>query len=136
VCTSIEGLWILMMLLIRPGAALLMLYCSASRTRSFLRCGESGGYNGITIPPCRIGCGAYGASLVAPAAGTFSGGGTAGSVVADGFDESCAKPILIDTTTKQKTSSGLFMQRILASRDLEASAFSDDTQPTNTLDRV
>src|SRR5882724_2462571 len=90
-----------MMLLIRPGADLLRLYCSASRMRSFLRCGESGGYSGITIPPCKIGCGAYAASLVGPGAGTFKGGGIAGSAAlgADGFDVSCAS---IMTQQKRK----------------------------------
>src|SRR5207237_926379 len=50
--------------------ALLILYCSASRTRSWLRNGEFGGYSGTTIPPCTIGCGAYGASFVGPGLGT------------------------------------------------------------------
>src|SRR5271157_4401775 len=82
VCTSMEGLWILTMLLIRPGTALLRLYCSASRTRSFLSKGESAEYSGTTTPPGRIGCGAYGASLVGPGFGAPKAGGRGGSAPA------------------------------------------------------
>src|SRR5262245_13797731 len=63
----------------------------------------------MTTPPCRIGCGAYGASFVVAAAGTFIGGGTAGSDVADGFDASCAEPTMTEMTKKQEINSGLFM---------------------------
>lgn len=42
VCTSIDGLWMLTMLWIRPGTPFVMLYCSASRTRDALRDGEPG----------------------------------------------------------------------------------------------
>src|SRR2546421_10454179 len=75
VCTSIDGLWMLTMLLIRPGTAWLMLYCSASRTLSALRYGDPGGNSVITPPPCRMGCGASGASVAAPGLGTPMGAG-------------------------------------------------------------
>jgi hypothetical protein len=48
----------LTMLLIRPGTAWFMLYCSAWRTFSMLRKGEPGGYRVITTPPGKIGNGA------------------------------------------------------------------------------
>src|SRR5580692_2590588 len=66
----------LTMLLTRPGAAWLMLYCSASRTRSLLRYGEPGGYSVNTTPPGRIDVGAYGASVAAPGFGTARGAGS------------------------------------------------------------
>src|SRR6185369_8866380 len=88
VCTSIDGLWMLTMLLMRPGTAWLMLYCSGSRTRSALRKGEPGGYSGTTTPPATIGCGAYGASVAGPGFGTAIGAGRAGS----GAREICALP--------------------------------------------
>src|SRR5438552_166383 len=69
----------LTMLPIRPGTAWLMLYCSASRTRSALRNGEPGGYKGTTTPPCRIGSGAYAASFDGPGFGTPIGAGSGGS---------------------------------------------------------
>src|SRR5580698_10150938 len=80
VCTSIDGLWMLTMLLMRPGAAGLMLYCSASRTRSILRKGEPGGNSVTTTPPGRIGCGAYGALVDGPGEGTPAEAGRGGSV--------------------------------------------------------
>ena len=43
VCTSIDGLWILTMLLIRPGTVWLILYCSGSRMRSDFRKGDPDG---------------------------------------------------------------------------------------------
>ena len=58
VCTSMDGLWMLTMLLMRPGTVWLMLYCSASRMRPALRKDEPGGYRVTTTPPGRIGCGA------------------------------------------------------------------------------
>src|SRR5579883_2497300 len=56
-----------------------MLYCSASFTRSAFKNGEPGGYNGTTIPPCRMGCGAYGASVTGAGFGTAIGAGSGGS---------------------------------------------------------
>src|ERR1700742_1371992 len=67
------------MLLIRPGAAWLMTYCSASRILSCFKYGEFGGYRGMTTPPGKIGCGAYGAEVAGPGAGTPIGAGTGGS---------------------------------------------------------
>src|SRR5688572_10532112 len=77
-CTSIDGLWILTILLIRPGTAWLMLYCSGSRIRSILRKGEPGGYSGTTMPPGRIGDGAYGPPVAGPGFGTVRGAGSGG----------------------------------------------------------
>src|SRR5882672_6339239 len=95
VCSSIDGLWMLTMLLIRPGTALLILYCSASRTRSLLSNGESGGYNGRTIPPCTIGCGAYGESFAGPGFGTASAEKPGDAAVEDVpvLAESCAMAV-------------------------------------------
>src|SRR5260370_11202071 len=69
----------LTMLLMRPGTDWLMLYCSASRTRSTLRKGEPAGYSGTTTPPCTMGRGAYGASVAGPGFGTARGAGSGGS---------------------------------------------------------
>src|SRR5205807_1678240 len=69
----------LTMLLIRPGTVWLMLYCSASRTRSALRYGDPGGKSGITTPPCKIGNGAYGASVATPGFGVARGAGSGGN---------------------------------------------------------
>src|SRR5260370_1327498 len=69
----------LRMLLMRPGTDWLILYCSASRTRSALRNGEPAGYNGTTRPPCTMDWGAYGASVAGPGFGTAKGAGSGGS---------------------------------------------------------
>ena len=55
---SIEGLWMLTILEIRPGTAWLMLYTSGVLILSLLSIGESGGYSATTTPPGRIGWGA------------------------------------------------------------------------------
>src|ERR1035437_604924 len=75
----------LTMLLMRPGTAWLMLYCSASRTRSALSNGEPGGYSGTTTPPGKMGNGAYGASFAGPGFGTDKGAGSGASVARGAF---------------------------------------------------
>src|SRR6201999_1335303 len=77
------------MLLMRPGAAVLILYCSGILILSFFRYGESGGNNGITTPPCTMGWGAYGASVCVPGLGTLIGAGIGGNG-ACGTVASCA----------------------------------------------
>ena len=67
------------MLLTRPGTAVLMLYCSGSRTRAGLRNGEPAGKSGTTTPPGRIACGAYGPSPAGPGWGRDCAAGRAGS---------------------------------------------------------
>src|ERR1043165_8896351 len=77
-----DGLWMLTMLEIRPGTVWLMLYCSASRTRSAFRKGEPERYRGTTLPPGKIGPGAYADSVAAAGAGTAKGAGSGGSFCA------------------------------------------------------
>ena len=86
----------LTMLLMRPGTALLRLYCSASRMRSRLSKVETGGYSVTTTPPGKIDCGAYGASFVSAGFGTPSGAGTGGSMAREvswATAEKTARPI-------------------------------------------
>src|ERR1039457_2237152 len=67
------------MLPMRPATDPLMLYFSGMLIFSLLRYGESARNSGITIPPCRMGCGAYGASVCGPGCGTLSGAGSGGN---------------------------------------------------------
>src|SRR5580698_2340450 len=73
------------MLLMRPGTAWLILYCSGSRMRSILRYGEPGGYRVTTTPPGKMGCGANGASVAGPGLGTPRGAGSGGSEAGGAF---------------------------------------------------
>src|SRR5215471_15490364 len=80
------------MLPIRPGTVWLMLYCSASRTRSAFRNDELAGYSGTTIPPATMGCGAYGPSVTGPGFGTAIGAGIGGNAARG--DADCARPMI------------------------------------------
>src|SRR5882672_3574140 len=128
VCTSMDGLWMLTMLLMRPGTALLILYCSASRTRSALRNADPAGYSGTTTPPWRIGCGAYGASFVGPGCGTprAGGRGTGTPEVAAALRDCWVTAAIIESRSQGITNSGRCMARMLACRLCVASAFSCD----------
>src|ERR1035437_2205837 len=90
----------LTMLLMRPGTAWLMLYCSASRTRSALSNGEPGGYSGTTTPPGKMGNGEYGASFAGPGFGTDKGAGSGASVARGAF---WALPAVAASTDRKST---------------------------------